>query len=238
MSSRPSRLRLRALKRRGWVVLLCILGVGGIAYTLAEARAQQYSATATLVAPPSSSTISPGNPEQARTLARTYADVIGDDTDVERFVARQTRKRPSNVARGISASHRPETAVVTVQYQAARRSDAIKGAQAVADAVTGPTPATEAIAPRAMSVVRAPRRATATPVGFAAQVTLVVSSGAGPVGSLSADQANKLAKTYAGLIPADAVVIDLLRDRYGHSRKTIERNLEVANPTETALLEV
>jgi capsular polysaccharide biosynthesis protein len=232
------RLRLRALRRRGWILVLCMAAVATVAFLIASSRTQEYSATGVMVVPPSSSTVSPGSPEQAASLASTYRRVIEQDGAIQRFVARRADQPLRAVERGISVQRGSSGALVELSYTGETRREALRGARAVADAVTGPTPVTESIVPRAMSVVREPRSADSDIDGFTAQAVLLVSSGAGPTGTLSADQANKLAKTYAGLIPEDRSVLGALANRFQISPTQAQDNLSVLNDEETALVRV
>jgi capsular polysaccharide biosynthesis protein len=238
MASSSARLRLRALRRRGWVVVLCMVAVASVAYLVASQRTQEYSATGVLVVPPSSSTVSPGNPEGAASLARTYRNVIEEDNAIQSYVSRRADQPLRTVENSIDVERGRSAALVNVTYSADSRRDALTGARAVVDAVTGATPATEAIAPRAMSIVRAPRSATRDATGYSVEMVLLVASGAGPTGTLSADQSNKLARTYSGLIPEDREVLTALANRLKVSPAEAQSKLSVLNDEETALVRV
>lgn len=77
-----------------------------------------------------------------------------------------------------------------------------------------------------------------TPSRYAAESLLLVRSGASPNTPGAASEANRLAVTYAQLIPQDTQVLDRVARTLGMGKREVERHLTVVNDPNTSILRV
>lgn len=221
------------LLRRGWVILASMLGVGLLAYAVAGLQGATYTGQSILVVSPAVGPSQPGNSDQAEALARTYVRVIPQDEELQRLVRRAT-----GTSGRITATGAPESAVVRVSYTASSREDALAGGRAIADALSSERQLTASVTPRSLKLVRRPTTATLAGGGYRATVLLFVNSGATSAPSVNADQANKLAASYAGLIAADERLLSRAAERVGVSASELQENLEVVSTQDTSLITI
>ena len=236
-SRRRGQLSLRpALLRRGWVLPWTALVVAALAYGVATLQSTTYNAEAVLTVSPAIGT-GPGSASQANELAGTYANAIPRDEGIERVLVREIGR--SATADGtVDASLRRDSAVLDVTFTAPERDDAKKGAQAIAAAVSSTRPVTTSISPGTMRIVRRPGGTRAVPGGFQATFSALVPAGGGRGSVVSADQANKLAASYAGLISADDVVVAETARAIGLPEATVRSKLTLFHDQETSILRV
>jgi capsular polysaccharide biosynthesis protein len=224
-----------ALLRRGWILLVSMAVVAAAAYGVAGLKAATYSAEAVLNVSSALGAAQPGNAQQASELAQTYADAIPNDEKLQKLVQSTTGSRASG---RINASPRTRSAVLRVTYSASSRSNAVQGANVIADALSADTRETSSITPGSLKVVRHASSATSTGGLYQATASLIVPSGAGPGSSVSADQAGKLATTYAGLIVEDQAIVRKVAKAVGQSQDDVKKNTSVVNEQNTSLLRV
>jgi capsular polysaccharide biosynthesis protein len=241
---RPRRRRVSlgsALLRRGWILLLSAVAVGALGFVVAGLQSATYTAHATLAVNPALGPANPGNAQQASELAKTYAQALPDDQKLERLVRRGVSSQVQ-VRDNIRASSSENSSVVRVSFVARRRGDALKGARAIADALASPKQVTSSVTPGTLQVVRRPTVASSiTSVAgprYRARVVLVVPSGGGSTGTVSVDQAAKLAVNYAALIPADNALRAAVAKTLDASPGEVQSDLSVVNETNTTLLDV
>jgi capsular polysaccharide biosynthesis protein len=237
---RPSVSLGSALVRRGWILVLSAAAVAAIGYAVAGLQSATYTAQATLSVSPAVGQANPGNAQQATQLAATYARAIPDDERLERLVGGQARSRAHD---NISAASTDDSSVLRVTFTADGRGNAIKGARAIADALSSPRQLTSSVTPGTLQIVRRPATATTVTsvtggVRYKARAVLLVPSGASRAATLSADQANKLAITYAALIPQDTAVVGAVARDVDESRDEVQRDLSVISEKDTSLLRV
>jgi hypothetical protein len=224
---------LAALRRRWWLVLLCTLAVAALAYGVGELRSRTATAEAVVMLNPGVIAPGPGAVDQAARLAADYARVIPQDDDLLRSVG----ARLGAPVRGrIEVSGRPRSAVLDVGFRANTADSAISGARAVAQALTGPSPASANIVPGSLETVRLPARARPQGSGYVAHAVLLTSSGGGPAGPGYGDQATKLAPSFAASIPDDAGVLGFVARRLGVSTDDVRDNTSVKNDKDTTVL--
>jgi capsular polysaccharide biosynthesis protein len=232
--SRPPRVALGpALRRRGWLVLVSMVAVGAIAYGVASLQAATYSAESVLSVSPALGPSGPGSASQAAELAITYASAVPEDERLESLLDERIGSGGS-----IDARAEDDTSVLRVDYTTASESEAVEGAGLIADALSAEAPTSSSVAPGSLDVVRKPT--DADPVGgeWRATAVMLVPSGAGQASAVNADQANTLAASYAGAIPADDKVLEATAEAVGASRAEVEANLSIVNPSDTSLLQV
>ena len=152
----PSRPGLRALARRGWVILAAALAVTAIAYAFAGGTDRPYTAESVTVVQSGASGKGPGAANDAATLASTYAAVIPADTEVSRYVARRLDVSTNYVNDHVSVVTDSGTSIVRLRFRDENRQRALDGATALARAVTSERPVTEAIERRSLVLVRLP----------------------------------------------------------------------------------
>jgi capsular polysaccharide biosynthesis protein len=244
VAERPRRRRVSlgsALLRRGWILLLCAIAVGALGYAVAGLQSATYTAHATLAVNPALGPANPGNASQASQLASTYAQALPDDQNLERIVRREVSSQ-AQVRDNIRAFSSQSSSVVRVSFVARRRGDALKGARAIANALASPKQVTSSVTPGTLQVVRRPTVATsfASAAGprYRARVVLVVPSGGGSTGTVSVDQATKLAVNYAALIPADNALRAAVAKKLDVGAGDVQSALSVVNEANTALLDV
>jgi capsular polysaccharide biosynthesis protein len=233
-----------ALRRRWWVIPVVTVLTAAVAYGVQSLLPQRYRAEAVLVVPAGYATHDLGSIDQSSRLAATYARLVPDDPAVLARVAAAASLRRGAAARGTSATHVPDTPILRLRFRAATRRAAVRGAVAMAAAVVGATPRSQAVAPASIRVARLPRRAERAsasrggqrPAGWAATAVVVASAGSST--SMNAGDANVLAKTYANLIPGDPDIMGRAARRTGLTRAVARERASVTAEFDTSLLRV
>lgn len=221
-----------ALLRRGWLLIVCAVAVGLLAYGIAHAQPASYSSEAVLNVPASLGPPSPGSAGGAADLAGSYAALIPRDDRI------RSAARAAGAGRGsVSASHRGTT--LAVSYTAPSNRAALAGARALVAALTGPRSVSPNVAPGSLQLVHAPTSASHSLLGggYTARAIFAVPTGAGAT-QVSADNANKLAVTYSGILPSDDRVIAAVAHATGASPTDVKNNLSVVNEQNTSLLRI
>jgi hypothetical protein len=155
---RRSRSKLLAVAlRRGWIVVVAIAAVTGIAVTVNDSRPGQTITEAVAIVPAGASDDGPGNATQATQLAQTYVEAIPLDGAVIDFIARQIDRPSAEVDDHIAVVGNPETSVLRLRYDDSSKVRALVAASALLRSVTGPRPLARSVAPRSLQVVHAPR---------------------------------------------------------------------------------
>ncbi len=173
------RFRMLAL-RRGWVVVLTLLVAIGGGWAFSRRHPPTYSASAYVLVNSGTTSTSPGPANDANSLATTYAELIPKDRNILTAVGSTLNVQPDAVQHAISVFTTSSTAVLELRYNSANPSEAIRGSQALAQAVSGPIPATPTIPPNAVLLASLPTTATeassartlAIPVGGVAGLLL------------------------------------------------------------------
>lgn len=131
--------RLGWLKRRWWVLILCVAGVTAVAVAASRPGPVTYVAEAVLVVRSGATDNTPGSANEANRLAVTYSQLIPLDTGVLEEVAQTLGVARSEVDGRVSVTNDTNTAILRVQYKAPTPEQAIEGATAVAAALYGPS---------------------------------------------------------------------------------------------------
>lgn len=153
---------LRALQRRGWVLLAAIVITTACAYLVASHRGETYTAESTAVVSASSSPQSVVTPDQADVLASTYAVLIPKDAVILRAVATTLSTTSSDVQRRLSVFNTTGTAILAIDYRGTSAANSIAGAAAILRAISGNYPVSPNIIPGSVGAVQAPTQATAS----------------------------------------------------------------------------
>ena len=154
---------LRALWRRGWVLLVTVVVAGASASVVAHIRGTTYTAESTaVVATNSKAALNAVTPDQAVELATTYAVLIPSDAAFLQSMATTLGTSVSEVQRRLSVSNSPGTALLVIDYEGTTADNAIAGATAALDGIAGAHPVTPNITPLSLGVVQAPTTASAS----------------------------------------------------------------------------
>jgi capsular polysaccharide biosynthesis protein len=151
---------LRALRRRGWVLLVTVLVATGCAYLVAARSGETYTAESTGVVAASPNSLL--TPDQANILASTYAVLIPKDTAVLSQVAAALGTSASDVQHRISVFNTTGTALILIDYKGTNAANSVAGATAALDAITGKHPVSSNIIPGSVGAVQAPTAASAS----------------------------------------------------------------------------
>jgi capsular polysaccharide biosynthesis protein len=162
---------LRVLRRRGWVLVVTFLVATGCAYVVASHRGETYSAESTAVVAASPNSLL--TPDQAITLAGTYAVLIPKDTAVLRSVATRLGTSVPDVRKRISVFNTMQTALLLIDYRGTSAANSVAGATAALTAIAGTYPVSPNIIPGSVGAVQAPTTASASK-----SVTALVALGA------------------------------------------------------------
>ena len=227
---RPRLSVMSALLERGWVLLVTMVALGLLAFAVAGLQSATYTSEATLVISPTLGQAAPINAASAQLLARSYAGSVPEDEQLDRRV-----RRAAGGDGTLTAEAPDGDATLEVTFSASSRAAAIDGARAAADALGSDAQATSSVVPGSLRVVRRPTTARFDGDDWQAVAVLTVP---GAAASVNADQANKLAATYAGIIPADDETLDAVGRQIGESRNEVARNLAVVNEQNTSILRV
>lgn len=142
------------LKRRWWLLLLCVLaGTAGGAMASMIPPAT-HSASAEVVVATGAGEQGPGDANDADALALTDASILPSDQSLLHTVGREIGTSASSVGKHLSASVETGTSVILVSFQASAPSAAIRGANAVARAVTSANQASSPIPPGSLALVQ------------------------------------------------------------------------------------
>lgn len=162
----PLRARVRAaserwpwIRRRGWLVAVCVLAgaLGGL--VAGSVEPQRYQATAVVVVQSSASTAAAASANGAEELAVTYAALVPDDQSLLAHVGAEIGVPALTVGHDLSVQAVSGTALIDVRFTTSRSTRAVTGANDVARALTG-VRAGSAIAPGTVSEVSPARSAT------------------------------------------------------------------------------
>jgi len=153
---------LRALRRRGWVLLVTVVVASACALIVALIRGTTYTAESTaVVANHSRAAPNAVTPDQAVELATTYAVLIPKDAAFLQNMATKLGTSVSEVQRRLSVFNSPGTALLVIDYEGSTADNAIAGATAALDGIAGAHPVTPNITPLSLGVVQAPTTALA-----------------------------------------------------------------------------
>jgi capsular polysaccharide biosynthesis protein len=151
---------LSSLRRRGWVLLVAILVTTGCAYVVASRHGPTYTAESTAVV--SATPKSLLTPDQANTLATTYAVLIPKDTAILRSVATRLHTTMSDAQDRLSVFNTTGTAVLLIDYRGTSAANSIAGATAALNAIAGDYPVSPNIIPGSVGAVRTPVEASSS----------------------------------------------------------------------------
>jgi capsular polysaccharide biosynthesis protein len=146
---------LTEIRRRGWLVALATVLVMVVAWGVGKALPHEYSAEAVLVVRAGGPLSA--QPDASTSLAATYATVIPLDTSIQTALERAL---PGHKNPNFTATNDPNTAVLRVGFEAPTSTESINGTRAVAQAISGPNPMSETIAPDSVAIARLPTSAS------------------------------------------------------------------------------
>jgi capsular polysaccharide biosynthesis protein len=223
--------------RARFAVILAVI-TAYIAYVTSLGLGRDYNAEAVLLVP-STNLSDSGSLEEATRLAAAYAQLIPRDSRIARAVTEGTGAAPGAVAGRIGASATSSAPVLVVQFRGGSRQASLAGIRAAVDAVAGPTPASPNIAANSISVVSPPRvvlpPGSRQPIGQA-QLLVRAKSGSGFLGN--ADQADRLAGTYAVLITEDPAILERVALEFGLTTDEVRDRISAVNDFGTSLLRI
>lgn len=153
---------LRALQRRGWVLLVTIVVATVCAFIVASVRGKTYTAESTAVVAASSRPTSVLTPDQAGLLATTYAVLIPKDTAILRSIAGALGTSVTDVHDRLSVFNTTGTAILAIDYRGTSAANSIAGATAALAAIAGPHPVSPNIIPGSVGAVQAPTTSSST----------------------------------------------------------------------------
>ena len=160
---------LRVLRRRGWVLLVAIVVTTVSAYVVGSKHGETYTAESTAVVNATPHSLL--TPDQANTLADTYAVLIPKDSAILRAVGTALGTSVSDVQDRLSVLNTPGTAVLVIDYKGTSAANSITGAAAILKAIAGDYPVSPNIIPGSVGAVRTPTEASVSR-GVAVLVTI------------------------------------------------------------------
>jgi capsular polysaccharide biosynthesis protein len=235
-SSRPG-----AVLRRLWILPVSMAIVAALAYAVSGVQSATYTAQSTVVV-----TSAPGNSatatgaSQASSLANTYSSALPHDPTLQSYVSSHGGVSASSAIAALPS----RGSLVRLKFTADSSSSAVKGAQAIASALSGSHPASAVVTPGVLKLVKKPTSASPSGLSalgtqrYQATVVFVVPPSAGPTEGINPDDADHLAQTYAGVIPSDDALLANIARKLGESSSTVGQNLSVVNEQNTSLLQI
>jgi capsular polysaccharide biosynthesis protein len=216
--------------------------VAAIAYAVSGVQSATYTAQSTVVvtsAPGTGATVAGTN--QASGLATTYSSALPHDPVLQSYVSKH-----AGVPAVSAISALPSRGgLVRLKFTASSPSAAVKGARAIASALSGAHPASAVVTPGLLKLLKTPTRAEAGGLNvttgtqnYQATVVFLVPPSSGPSEGINPDDADHLAQTYAGIIPTDDRLLSDVGKAIGESSTTVGENLSVVNEQNTSLLEI
>ena len=151
---------LRVLWRRGWVLLVAVAITTACAYFVASSRGETFTAESTAVVAASPNSLL--TPDQADTLAGTYAALIPKDAAIDRAVAAAVGANVTDVEKSLSAFNATGTALLAIDFKGTTAADSITGATAALQAIAGKHPLSTNIIPGSVGAVQLPAEASAS----------------------------------------------------------------------------
>jgi capsular polysaccharide biosynthesis protein len=147
------------LRRRWWVLALCLVAglLGG--YVASGSAKVMYSASAELIVESGAGPLGPGDANDANALALSDASIIPSDQATLQFVATETGTALPEVSKSVTAVAVSGTSVIDVSFKAKTESSAIEDVNAVARALSDGTPGA-AIPNNSLAVVQLASSAT------------------------------------------------------------------------------
>jgi capsular polysaccharide biosynthesis protein len=254
--------------RRLWILPVSVIVVAAIAYAVAGLQSATYTAQSNVVVTSAPGPQASGSSAGASSLASTYSGALPNDPTLQAYVARTAHVNPlgSIVAKPPQGSvitlqffSRTRSGALAGARAIAKGLSQPKPASSV---VTPNTlnvlqdPFTASLNPAAVSTAAAKisARAAAAASGittpspllppsqtarYVAQIVLMVpASGGGPTEGINPDDADKLATTYAGVIPVDQTLLSDVGKAIGQSPSDVGQNLSVINEQGTSILEI
>jgi capsular polysaccharide biosynthesis protein len=133
--SRFGRLTPAWFRRRAWLLAVAALAgaLGGLGYGMLTTPS--YSAEATLAVPAGATESQPGSANEAQALAVTYALVLQQDDSILAPAAQQLGLTVDGLTRHLAVSVQTGTSVLAVRYTAPTSAEAIRGVNAIANAI-------------------------------------------------------------------------------------------------------
>ncbi len=233
--------RSGAVIRRLWILPVSIAIVAALAYAVSGVQSATYTAQSTVVvtsAPGTGATAA--NASQASGLANTYSSALPHDPVLQSYVSGH-----AGVPAASAISALPSRgSLVRLKVTESSASAAVKGARALAKALSGAHPASAVLTPGVLKLVNTPTNASSAGLSatgaqsYQATVTFVVPPSAGPTEGINPDDADHLAQTYAGVIPSDDTLLGDVGKTIGESSSTVSQNLSVVNEQNTSLLQI
>jgi capsular polysaccharide biosynthesis protein len=150
--------------------------VPGTVQLLNQPRVTQVAGLSTAKAaafvPPNPAQEGAGDADAAIKLATTYAGLLPEDSEVIRYVAHRSGLSQADVRSGLTVTNDANSAVIRVRFRSKDAASASEATRAFATAVAGPSPVSDSIAPRSLSVVRLPDKGDAPAAGSTKTVAI------------------------------------------------------------------
>jgi capsular polysaccharide biosynthesis protein len=127
---------LPALLRYGWLIVLCMVLVAALSSVIARSQVTEATAEAVLVVPAGEDDGSPGNAQQAVTLAGTYTALIPVDGAVLRSVGAAVGRRAEDVEGDLMVTNDDRTSVLRVRFVDPDELLALTASRAATTAIT------------------------------------------------------------------------------------------------------
>jgi capsular polysaccharide biosynthesis protein len=216
--------------------------VAVLAYAVSGLQSATYTAQSTIVvtSAPGNGTTTATGADQASGLANTYSSALPHDPVLQSYVASHSGVRAVSAISALPS----RGSLVRLKFTASSQSAALKGARAIASALSGAHPASAVVTPGVLKLVKNPNSAssagltTAGTERYQATAVFVVPPSAGPTEGINPDDADHLAQTYAGVIPTDDTLLSDVAKAVGESSTTVGENLSVVNEQNTSLLQI
>ena len=160
-----------SIRRRGWIVPVCVVIVVGLAIAVGRSRLDYFQSDA-VVAVPAANNNAAGTPPV--TLAATYANLIPQDTGIAMAVARAVGLPASTVRARIAARQVPATSIIDLTYNGPTAGEATAGMAALIATLANSNRIAHVVPAGALQLVSGPSSAK--------EVTSHVPGGPVPIG--------------------------------------------------------
>ncbi len=137
-----------------------------------------YTASAVLLVNPGANATSPGSAQEAANLAATYAGLIPTDDAIVQSVVAATGLSASQVEHDVAVTVQDGTSLLVINFTATSSAGALKGANAMARALSAPNPVSSAIPAGTVVVTKQATTAVQHATGSDVTVALGVALGA------------------------------------------------------------
>lgn len=145
------------VRRRGWLIVATTLIAALAAQALSSGRDPEVAAEVILLVPSGATREDPGAAGEATRLAVTLANALQEDDIVLETAADEVGLPVEEIRDGLTVTSVPDTSLIEVRFESTDEDAAVEVVETIAEAITGPSPATPVVPRGGLSMVSSSR---------------------------------------------------------------------------------